>query len=510
METISAGNKRIAKNTLIVYARIAITTITGLLTSRYVLMALGASDFGLFNVVGGVIAMLAFISSSLSTTTTRFINFEEGKVNGDTNLIFNVCLLVHIIVALIIFILAETLGIFYINNYLNIEAGKEGDAHFVFQLSTIVACIGLINVPYQGLVIAKEKFGMVASIEIFNSIAKLLLVLLLFFFKDNVLRIYSVFVSCLTFTTFIAYHVYCYTKWPDVIKKCFKKTKGHFKDILSYNNYTLLNSLSLTIRSQGSSMIINYYFGTLVNASYAIARTVQNYVNHFTANFDAAAGPQITQNYSGGNIQKSEHLAGLTGRFSMLTMEIVFFPIFCEIEFILRLWLGDYPEGTLSFTRLTLLLVFVGSTSAGMTRIISASGKLKWFTIQFSVLYLLCLPIAILLFRNGAEPYIIVLLFIISDLLSRFNQLILLKCIVGFDSLKFIKNAYSRPFIIAAILFLFIFLLHKIFPSESLFCLFNIIIVFLFSLLLVYYIGLKDIEQKKILSLIRNKLFKNK
>jgi O-antigen/teichoic acid export membrane protein len=480
--------------------------VTGLLSARYVLLALGASDFGLYNVVGGVVSMLSFIASSMTSTTTRFINYEEGKKDGDTNLIFNVCLVVHVIAALIFLVVAETMGILYINNYLNVEAGKEYDAHFVFQVATFLFCLTLVNVPYQGLIIAKEKFGMMAIVDIVNSIMKLLLVLLLFLYRGNVLLAYAIMMGLLTLITFITYHLYCFKKWPIIVKHNIKKTKGHYKEVISYNNYNILGTSSLTFRSQGSNMIINYFFGTTINASYAIAKAVQDYVNMFTANFDVAAGPQITQNYSGGKIEKSEHIAGLIGRFTMLTMEIAFFPLIVELEFLLKQWLGELPEGTLIFTQLTLVLVFVGATASGMTRMISASGKIKWFEIQFSVLYMLCLPISFYLYKQGAPPATIILLFVISEILSRFNQLVLLHKIVGFDSFKFMKEAYVRPFWVAMFMFIFILLLKIIMPNGNLCSILNIALTSLSVIAIVFGFGLKTPERKKIVNIIVDKI----
>jgi O-antigen/teichoic acid export membrane protein len=502
------GNRRIAKNTIIIYIRLGVTIIVGLLTSRYVLQALGASDFGLYNVVAGVLAMLSFISASMTTTTTRFINFEEGKKDGDTNMIFNVCQNIHVIVAVAIFVLAETVGLWYINNYLNVESGKESDAFFCFQISTIVACVGLINVPYQGLLMAKEEFSKIAVVEIANSFLKLALVLSLFLFKGNTLRIYAIFMSLMTFVSFVAYHIICQKKWPGIVKLNIGKAKGHYKEIVSYNGYNVLSSASITARDQGSNMIINFFFGTTVNAAYAIARIIQTYVITFTSNFDVAAAPQMTQNISGGNEKKSENLAGKLGRICMLMMEVAVFPLFVELEFILRIWLGEVPEGTLLFSQLILLLVFVSSTSAGMGQYINASGKIKWFKIEMAILYVLVLPVSIILFRNGASPYVIIILFIISDIINRIVQLVLMNKILGFDSLHFIREAYNRPFLIALIMCLITFAQERFIPSGDFYSILNIVLSLFFVLSLIIAIGISKLERITIWSSLKNKLIR--
>ena len=509
MTSISESNKRIARNTIIIYVRLVVTMIVGLFTSRFVLQALGASDFGLYSVVGGLLAMISFLASSLTSTTTRFINFEEGKIEGDTNLIFNVCRIIHIIFALFIFIIAETVGVYYINNFLNVEPGKESDAFFIFQVSTTVACVGLINVPYQGLLMAKEKFGTMATVEIINVLIKFLMVLSLFLFSSGVLRVYALFMSLSTLITFVAYHLYCNKKWSKIVEINLVKTKGHYKEILSFNNWNILSSSCLTIRDQGSNILINFFFGTGVNAAYAVARSVQHYVNAFTANFDTAAGPQITQNFSGGNKDKSAALTGITGRFCMLMMEIIVFPLLVELDFILDLWLDVVPDGTILFTQLILVLVFVGATSAGIVQYINASGKIKWFKIQFSFLYLMVIPIGYILFKNGADPYIILLLFIFADVLSRINQLILLKTIIGFDSLHYMKEAYIRPFIIAAFMIIVIYFLQLFSTGGIINSLINILVTLVFVVALAYFLGLKNTERKKIKKLFIEKIKKN-
>ena len=237
MPTSSVNNKRIAKNTIVVYVRLIIVTIIGLLTSRLVLQRLGVSDYGLYSVVGGVITMFSVISGSMSGTTIRFLNYEIGKISGNPNRVFNLCNTTHIAFAIGILILAETIGLYYIYNYLNVEPGKEGDAMFVFQVSTIVACIGIINVPYQSVFIAKEKFLLLGIIDIVYAILKLGLVCLLLLYKgDNALRLYAIIMSVSTFLSFIIYHYLCYKYWPEMVRWKFQKVFKQYKEILNYNN----------------------------------------------------------------------------------------------------------------------------------------------------------------------------------------------------------------------------------------------------------------------------------
>ena len=308
-------NKRIAINTIIIYIRLAVVTIVSLLTTRYVLEILGQADYGLFNVVGSIITMLNCISTAMYTTTRRFINIEMGKPDGNLNKIFNISLVLHIGFALFILLICESIGVWYINNYLNVVPEKIADAHFIFQITTIVSCIGIINVPFQSLIEAFEKFWQTAVVDIINTLLKLLIVFILILYTgNNVLRLYAVMLSSLTFFSFCIYQIACFKQWKNIVRFKFYKDRKLYKEILIFNNYTALGAFSFLGRTQGSTILINYFFGTIVNASFAIAFQIQNFVQMFTGNLSTASAPQITQNYSSGNISEAINLCSKMNR----------------------------------------------------------------------------------------------------------------------------------------------------------------------------------------------------
>lgn len=455
--TTSTNNKRIAKNTIIVYLRLFIVTIVGLLTSRFVLQALGISDYGLYNVVGGVIALFAVLAGSMSSTTIRFLNIEIGKKDGDPNRIFNICQVTHIAFALIVFILAETIGIIYILNYLNVEPGKEVDAMFVFQVSTVVSCLGIINVPYQSVFIAKEKFFHIAVIDVVNALIKLALVLLLLCYNGNALRLYAIIMSATTFISFVVYHYLCFRYWPGLVKwKLFSKFH-EYKELLVYNNYILLSSIALLCRYQGSNLIINFFYGTVLNGAYGIARTVEGFVMTFTVNFDSAAAPQITQNVGSGNLAEASAIASRSCRMCQLLSLLIVFPLFVEMELVLQVWLGTVPEYTVSFCRVILLTVFVASTGGGFLRLKDAMGKIKWFMLSYSFFFIISLPIGFLLLKLGYPAVSILILYVFTDIICRLCQLVLMKKIYNYDIITFCKEAYTKPMLIAALMAVYAF-----------------------------------------------------
>lgn len=507
MSTTETNNKRIAKNTVVVYLRLFVVTVVGLITSRYALKVLGVSDYGLYNVVGGVIALFAFVSGSLSSTTIRFLNIEIGKSDGNPNKMFNICNVIHILFALLLLLLAETIGIYYILNYLKVAPGKEGDAMFVFQVSTIVSCLGLINVPYMSVLIANEKFLLIALVDIINGFIKLFAVLSLFLYSGNVLVVYALLMSLTTLFSFIMYHTIAYKKWPYIVKWFFVKKRESYKQVLVYNNYNILATVSLVARSQGSNILINFFFGTIVNGAYAVARTVQGFVESFMANFDSAAAPRITQYVGGNNEVEAQKIVYSISRYCILMMIIVFFPLYIETDYLLSLWLEEVPEYATTFCRVLLIVILVASTGGGMIQYINASGKIKWFKLQSCFWSLLVLPIGYVLFRQGYEPWWIFILFILSDVFNRICQLYLMKKLLNFNSINFVLNAYLKPFYIVVLMGTFIFFYNKLSIEGPSYKILGIVITIIFTLLFVWFVGLYPGERKKLVSLIKQKIF---
>jgi len=501
-------NKLIAKNTIIVYIKLVAVTIIGLLSSRFVLQALGVSDYGLYNVVGSVIGMFSFISGSLSVTTIRFLNFEKGKPDGDMNRMFNICNVLHIGMAILLLILFECFGVWYINNYLNVAPGKESDAMFVFQVSTIVCCMGIMNVPYSSLYNVHEKFLFPTILTIIDAVLKLLCILFLLYYSGNRLRVYAFGISLITFLDFVVYHLLAYRNWRHIVRWSFVPKWNSYREVISYTNYNMLSTVSMTARSQGSNLLINFFFGTVVNAAYAVSTIVRSFVETFMTSFDGAAGPQITQNISANNMERVSYLAHTICRACIILSELVLLPLYLEMDFILKLWLGTPPEGTTLFCKITLFIVLMAATCGGIGRVIDGAGKIKWFKIQISFYYLMCLPVGYVLFYYGFPAYWILILFVLSDVFNRITQLILLKRILSYDIATFVKEAYTRPFLILILMILFAVGYEQLDIQTIPMKIVGIIVSTLFSATLVYFIGLKRSEKQKALQIIKDKMCK--
>lgn len=503
MSDYKKDNKRIAINTMVIYGKMVIVILVSILTTRFVLQALGVSDFGLYNVVGGVVGLLNFISISMSSTTARFINYEQGKPKPELNKIFNICLAIHILFSIALFLLAETLGVWYINNFLSVEPGKEADAMFVFQISTIVACIGMINIPYQSLLISYEKFLLSAILSIIVTLVKFLIAVLLLYYDGNSLRFYAIGMCGVTVCSFMLYHIVAFKHWPNIIKHKFYRDKKCYKEIFSFNNYNLLSTGAIISRNQGSNVIINYFFGTYVNGAFSVARNVQGFVETFASNIDQAASPQIIQSYSKSDMERSFNLVGQICKFSILLLLMASIPLYIEMDFILHLWLKEVPNGAVLFCELILLVCIVSSTSAGLVHLINATGRVKWFKISVSFLYFATLPVGIYIYHLGLPAYTILLLFVGADVFARIVQLILLKKYINFNIFSFIKKAYLRPMVIV-VFALFTIPIYNSFTIDTVFGHFlGIVIILLAVAVSVYFVGLESHEKQIIISNVK-------
>lgn len=450
---MQTSNKRIARNTLYMYVRHITLLVVGLYTSRLVLEILGVSDYGLFAVVGGVLAIFTFISSSLATATSRFFNIEMGRKGGDVNASFNINLTLHIAFALIIFILAETIGLWYVTHWLNVTEGKMGDAVFVYHISILTACLGIINTPYHSLFTAHERFRFLMVWDVVNVFIRLGCILSLSFYQGAyALRLYAIIFSLTTANTFVVYHVVSHRQWREIIRFRFVREWKRYREVLGFGGWNMLATLAYTARTSGSDLVLNRFFGTAMNGAFAISRTAGDCITSFTSNFDEASAPQIIQAYAAGDMGRVNYLCHKVARINLLLYEMVCFPLLIQLGFVLRLWLGKVPEGATRLTFIYIILGGVSMTASGIFNVINASGKIKWFKINVSLFFLLCIPLSIMLFELGLPAYSILLLFIIADTLQRIVQLIMMKRIIGFDSWTFVKEAYTRPALVAALL----------------------------------------------------------
>lgn len=495
-------NTRIIKNSGILYIRLIITTIIGLISTRLLLKALGLSDFGLYSVVGGIVAMICFLNTVMVSTTYRYIAYEMGRKNyAGINQVFNISFIIHFSLALLLILFAETIGIFYIHNYLNVPNGQVNDAVFVFRFSVIASFFSIISIPYQGLITAQEKFSVRASIEVIRSLLRLGAIFFVIQYLGNRLKLYSVLMMIVTIVPSILFFLYCKKKYASLIQWNFQRRFGKYKEMLGFSGWIMLGAAASIGKTQGAALIINSFFGTILNAAWGIANQVSILISMFSQNLSQAAIPQITKSYSSGNTDRSSQLVFHISKYSFFLMLIPALPILLEADYILKLWLTDVPEYASIFIKLMIVYALIETMNAGVPALIQASGKIKWFQIINSIILLLSLPVAYFLFTLGFPPYYIMVVYIFSLVLTFFTRLILLKMVIKFDIKALINKVYLKIFLVVLFLIPLFFIRNLMTESLNRLIIMTALSELLFFII-VYYVGIEKKEQSIIKSIL--------
>lgn len=493
-------NKKIAINSVVIFIRLCIVSLVSLIASRIVLDALGASDFGLYNVVGGLVAMLNVVNSAMMSTTYRYIAFEIGKKDrGEPNRVFNTSMLIHTVFAFVIIVLGLTLGEWYINNYLSVAPGKLDDAKFVFHISLLTAAITTLFVPYQGLLVAYEKFTINAVIDILSNVVRLAALYLFVYSDGNRLRVYAIIMLGFNLLASFMYGGYSYRHYLNVVKIKLYRDIKLIKEMLMFGVWTMIGALANIGKQQGSAVIINFFFGTLVNAAYAVAAQVEGFISMFARNLNNAAIPQITKNFSGGNMQRSITLTAYISKYTFLLMTLVAFPVALELDFLLSLWLKEVPDGATTFCLIMILTGLLNCMGEGIPAMINATGNIKAYQLVVNCTLLLGLPVGFLCYKLGAGYYAISTVYCVIYGFIGFVKLFMLRRVIRFEVKSFFSISYSK-ILWVSIPLIVVFLLYD--PSRFSFWghVAGLIGSELFLLLVIYVLGL----QKKEKQLLRN------
>ena len=454
-------NKRIAKNTLLLYVRILLTMVIGLYTSRVVLAELGISDYGLYSVVGGIVTMFTFINGSLNAGTQRFLTFELGR--GDIvqlKKLFSTAIVIYTFLAMIILFLAETIGLWFLLNKMNFAPGRLNAAIWVYQFSIIACMVSIIQVPFMAALVAHEKFNMYAYMSIYDAVMKLAIVFLLTFAPFDKLIFYAFLILLVSTSSAVRKHfVECRFSWSF--------DKSVFKKMFSFSAWDIVGSVAVLGQIQGVNIIINLFCGTIVNAAYGIANTVNNIINTFAANIIIAASPQIVKSYAQKHLDEMFSLVINSAKMSSYLLLIIGIPVFVEIEFLLKIWLGEYPSYAPLFLRIILVQSWVKTLGEPTVRALHAIGNIKLLNIVVGVILLLILPITYFLLRFGYPPEIALGANIILWTVAIPIRLMLLRRYSGFPVMAYIKEVIVLGLVIATICFVVPYIVHVIYEYES-------------------------------------------
>ena len=463
-EKYVGNNKTIARNTLMLYLRMFLVLVVGLYTSRVVLSTLGVEDFGVYNAVGGVVGMLSFLNSTMSGATSRFIAYELGR--GDEVRLrqtFNSAFLVHIGIALLIFLVMETAGLWFLNHRIVIPEGRMPSARFVFHASIFTSMLGIMNVPFNACIIAHEKMDIYAYVEIFRVLAKLGIVFLLPVLLFDKLILYSLMMMVVTASIILINNTYCRHHFSES-KVTGKYDKAIVKEMLSFSMYNLFGNFGSVFNRQGIIILINNFFGVVANAASSLATTVANMVSSFANTMITAFRPPITKSYSSGNFSGVESYTLMALVLAVYLFALVGIPAGIEMEKLIDLWQEIVPENTVLFSRIILLCTLFGIIRYIVTITIHATGKVKMMSLCNGIILTLNPVLIYIAFKSSAPVYWAYLLYMTANMTLAVISIILMTKYVPEISRGKVFWYIIRGLIISALVYVAVFILVRHLP----------------------------------------------
>lgn len=509
-QTISSSdNKRLAKNTFLLYLRTLIVMGISLYTSRVILSSLGVKDYGTYNVIGGFVAMFSLVGGTLVSSTQRFLNVELGKKDGgDVNKIFNTAIGIHTILSFVLVLLFETLGLWFLNNKMNIPEGRLFAANVVFQCSVCAFLLNVLCMPYNAVIIAFERMKAFAYISLLDALLKLGICYLLYFVESDRLVIYAILLLGVSILNNAIYFCYCKQQFSEISKLRIVKDKDAYLNQTSFAGYTFLGSVASILSNHGVNIVLNLFCGVAVNASRGIAVQVQHAASKFVNDFMTALKPQITKTYAAGELDKSLSLVYRGAKFSFFLMLMISIPIIFRTDYILKLWLNVLPDYSTIFVRLTLIYGLITVLSTPLTTIILATGKIKGNALIIGGLRILVLPLSYMVLYIGYPPYSVYIVLIIIDILSIFTRLFILKSITGIQLNGYFKEVLSRVTIVLFLTILVNYYFALVFDESLLMLFVYLFISIIISMAIIWCLGLNYIERSSFIGIIKKYCYK--
>lgn len=446
------NTNKVAINSMAMYVQLILNVLIGLVSVRIVLNALGASDYGLYNLVAGIIAMLSFVNSSLSQTSVRFISVSLGEgIVERINKTFSSCLSLHVIIALVLSAVLELVGLFMFNGFLNIPLDRVDTAKVIFHCMTFSLFLNVLGSPFRAMLVAHERFLYLTIIGISDAILKLLIALIVTFDFSDKLEIYGLLMVIVTVFDVLSFVLMCAMKYRKDIHfvKC---ERTEFKGVFGFAGWTLLDVVGTVATRQGYAIILNLFFGTIVNAVFAISRQIEGHIYTLSASIIDAMKPQIMKSQGAGDTERMFRLSLSAGKLGFTMMAFVAIPLIVFMDDILQIWLKEVPEGTASFSSLLIIACMSEQITRGLVYANQAIGNIKWFSISVSTMRFMALPVSCLLFIAGTPAITAIYVFVICEALGSFSRILILKKISDFKPIEFISSVLLRiipPFVIS-------------------------------------------------------------
>lgn len=506
----TSNNKRIAKNTLMLYFRMMLSMLVTLYTSRVVLNTLGVEDYGIYGVVGGVVVLFSFLNNAMSVATQRFLNFELGRKDLlRVKNVFNTSILIYSLLALFIIILSETVGLWFFYTKLNIPSSRLEAAFWVYQFSIFASCLAVIRIPYNALVIAYERMSFFAYISIFEVLFKLLIVFLLTSIAFDHLIVYSVLLFIVSIFVVVIYVLYCRMHFT-VAKFSYSWDKTLFKQLVSYSGWNLFGASAGVAKDQGVNFLLNIFFNPLVNAAHAISMQVNGAVVQFYNSILVAAQPQIVKYYAANELASMYKLVFFVVKTIFLLLILISLPLFFETSYILQLWLGFVPSHAESFIKILLFITCIDAMATPFMTVAHATGNIKMYQGVVGTLTVCIIPISYGLLQWGIlDSTVVYMVSLCMSILNFFIRLWFVKQLANFPVMNFLFQVLSRIIGMTCLLYGLMYVTSHILVTTSFFIfVLKIILSSIMALGLFFIICLNGTERRLIinkLNTIRNK-----
>ena len=444
MPQSSDNNKRIAKNTLLLYVRMLLLMAVTLYTSRVVLKELGITDYGIYNVVGGVVAMFGFINGSMSSSTQRYITYALGKGNADNlQRVFSTALQIHAMIAVLVVILGETVGLWFMYTQMQIPAGRMEAAFWVLQCSIASTAVMVVSVPYNADIIAHEKMSAFAYISILEAALKLAVVYVLVIFSCDKLILYAFLILGIQLLVRFFYAHYCGRHFVES-KYRHVWDKPLFKEMTGFAGWSMFGNLSSVLFSQGLNMLLNVFFGPVVNAARAVAVQVQSAVQQFVGNFQMALNPQITKTYAKGELAEMHKLLFRSARFSFYLLFFLSLPVLLETDFMLAVWLKTVPGDAVTFLRIMICTSLIYTLANPLIVANQATGKVRRYQAVCGTILLMILPVSYVFLKLGFPAYSVFIVHFCMETVTQLARMVMLRPLIGIRVRDYFRHIYVR------------------------------------------------------------------
>lgn len=504
--SIGKSNSRIAKNTIFLYLRMLLVLVVSLFTTRVLLHALGVEDYGINNVVCGFVSMFSFLNTSMSNGVQRFYNFSLGRKNEySIGEVYTASFIIQIIIAVLLFVILELVGTWYIYNMMNIPSDRVAAAYWIFQFSVVSLVLILFQIPYSAAIMAYEKMDYYAYLSIFDVVAKLIIAYSVKYASIDRLILYGSLNLLVSIISFLLYFIFAKRQFPD-LRFNFKVRKRLFKPMLAFSGWNVFGSFAYLIKGQGLNLLLNFFFGAIVNAARGVSNMVMSAIQSFQANIVIAFRPQLVQSYAEGNYGRVLRLFYSLSKISFVLLSILSIPVIIEVNYILKIWLGDnIPEYTVPFTILALLNMIVSSLNTPVSQIVHATGKMKSYQIGTSIVICSILPIAWFSLKLGCDPTMVYLISLILTILNQVICNLLLKRVFDYSTKDYIVKV-----ILPCVFFLILvpivpFAVTVFMPSSFYRLIVTAILCLVISCLIAYWVVLDKVEKEMLIGFIRKR-----